>query len=68
MTPTNKSLIDMKSAQKIYYPGINVRIRRDDDGLYDSIVEAAKDAGISLPEYMKTAAREKLIRDGYILK
>lgn len=68
MTPTNKSLIDMKSAQKIYHPGINVRIRRDDIGFYETIEFAAKETGISMPEYLKIATKEKLIRDGYMLK
>lgn len=56
----------MKSAQKIYHPGINVRIRRDDCGLYEAITEAAKDKGVSLPEYLKLSVKEKLIREGYL--
>lgn len=62
--PTKKSIIDQRSAAKIYYPMIGVKIRRDDGDLYEAIQNVAARKGISAAEYLRIAAKEKLERDG----
>lgn len=50
--------------KRLYYPKINISIRRDDSAFYDSLMDAASVRGISAAEYMRRATREKLERDG----
>ena len=55
---------DRAKSRANYYPVISVRISKQDEGMYNALVNATKD--ITIPEYMRIATREKLIRDGYL--
>lgn len=48
---------------RIYYPGINVRIRRDDGHFYDDLLDAAYLSGMSPAEFLRIAAKEKIERE-----
>lgn len=56
--------VSNESRKKIYFNAINVAIRRDDQGFYDSLLDAAAMRAITPAEYLRIAAREKLERDG----
>lgn len=55
--------VNKRSKEKLYFPAVQVRIRRDDGTFYDSLLDAAVTRGITAAEYMRRATREKLIRD-----
>lgn len=55
--------VNRKTKEKLYYPTIGVVIRRDDGTFYDSLLDASTIRDISPAEYLRRAAKEKLIRD-----
>ena len=49
-----------------YFPVITVKIRKSDPDFYEAIRTEAESLSITPTEFMKIAAKEKLIRDGYL--
>lgn len=49
-----------------WYPRICIKMRKSEPRLYEQLQSAAEKSGVSVPEYMRIATREKLIRDGYL--
>lgn len=55
---------DRAKSRANYFPVISVRISKTEEAMYEALSKAA--SNISVPEYLRIAAREKLIRDGYL--
>ena len=49
-----------------YFPPIHIKIRKSDQDFYEAIRTQAESLAITPTEFMKVAAREKLVRDGYL--
>ena len=56
-----------RSIAKIYYPLLGVKFRRmpPNEWVYPALQIAADKDGITVAEYVRIAAEEKLIKDGY---
>ena len=63
--PEKRKEMIVKSQEKIYAKTVYVRIRHD-SGMSDPLDRAAEANGQTVSAYMQEAAREKLIRDGYM--
>lgn len=62
-----RSEIELRSAKKIYFPGINIRFRKmpPNEKIYPAVQKAAQDMAVGLVEYCRLAVIEKLVKDGY---
>lgn len=58
--------VSRKSAEKLYYTLISVRMRKSEPEANDALDAAIADTGLSRGEYCRLATIEKLIRDGYL--
>ena len=62
-----KNAASIKQAiEKNYISACNVRFRKDDAEFYDALQSGSKAEGITVAEYLRTSAKENLIRDGYL--
>ena len=66
--PKKKAESDKKSVDKIYITTCGVRFRKDDAEFYNALTKSAESNSISVAEYLRTAAKEKLIREGYLIQ
>jgi len=55
---------DRAKSRANYFPVISIRINKAEKDMYDALQNAANN--MTIPEYMRIATREKLIRDGYL--
>lgn len=63
-----KAEYDSAFQKNAYFPVIAVKIRKSDPNFYEAIRSQAESLSITPTEFMKVAAREKLIRDGFLTK
>lgn len=49
-----------------YFSPIHIKIRKSDSDFYEAIRARAESLSVTPTEFMKIAAKEKLIRDGYL--
>ena len=59
--PTKESESAKKSQEKIYFPQIGVRFRRDDN-TYPRLIETSEEEGVTPAELLRKAIKEYLIR------
>ena len=64
--PEKRRAVQKKSKQNLYHTTIQVYIPKSDDPLYDNLTAAANKYQISIPEYLRIAAKEKLQRDNVV--
>lgn len=57
---------DNEFQKTAYFPVIAVKIRKNDNDFYEGIRAEAESMSITPTEFMKIAAKEKLVRDGYL--
>lgn len=54
------------SIAKNYISSCTVRFRKDDEEFYNALQRCVEKNSVTIPEYLRVSAREKLIRDGYL--
>ena len=54
-----------KTQKNAYLCRLTVRFKKNEPELYEGLLKAAHDSGVSPAEYCKTATVEKLIAQGY---
>ena len=66
---TTSQIVD-RSQKKIYHPPIKLLFRRlpPNESLYPAIKKAADDMGVTIPEYCRIVAFDRLKADGYLLE
>lgn len=63
--PEKRRESNRKSLKNVYLCNLTVRYKKCEPELYDALLKAAQDSGVSAAEYCKTAATEKLTSTGY---
>jgi len=63
--PEKQKQAVLESRKKCYSP-ITIRIKKDDEDMYEALQTASSTISVSVAEYMRKSTREKLIRDGYL--
>ena len=63
--PEKRREVHRKSMKNAYLFQLTVRYKKDEPELYDALLKAAQDSGVSVAEYCKSATTEKLISTGY---
>lgn len=49
-----------------YISSCTVRFRKDDESFYNAIQKGAETDSVTIAEYLRTAAKEKLVRKGFL--